>query len=165
VTVEVLCREGCRRVPLRVVRNAALLALRWAGRPAGRACILLTRDGEIRSLNLRFRRKDAATDVLSFPSGATPASEDYLGDVVISVEAASRGAAEAGWRVAEELQFLVIHGILHLLGHDHERDRGEMNRLQNRIARRILGRDVPEARLGTPAPRERTPRRRTRPSP
>jgi probable rRNA maturation factor len=67
--------------------------------------------------------------------------------VVISLESAARQAREAGWRLREEVQFLVIHGILHLLGHDHERDRGEMNHLQASMARRILGRKIPEIRI------------------
>jgi probable rRNA maturation factor len=151
--VDVLCREGCRRVPLRIVRETALRALRFSGRARGEACILLTRDREI-----RFRGKDSPTDVLSFPVPPAPGPGEYLGDVAISLESASRNARRAGWRLAEEVQFLVIHGILHLLGHDHESDQGEMNRLQARIARGILGRDIPEIRVGAyPGP---TPGRR-----
>ncbi len=157
--VEVLCRPGCRRVPLRLVRDAAQEVLRAERRTGVQACILLTRDPEMRALNRRFRGKSAATDVLSFPAGDDPAAGRHLGDGVISVESAARHAREAGWRLAEEVQFLAVHGLLHLLGYDHERDRGAMNLLQARIARRILGREIPAGRV---APRTKPSRRRSR---
>jgi probable rRNA maturation factor len=163
--VEVLCRRGCRKVPLHVIRETALRVLRTTACRRGRACVLLTRDSEIRALNSRFRRVDSPTDVLSFPAQERPAPGEYLGDVVISVESAARQAREAGWRLGEEIQFLVIHGMLHLLGHDHERDRGEMDRLQARIARRILGRGIPERCAGKTSPPASRSRRGIRSSP
>ena len=155
--IDVLCRPGCRRAPLRLVRETALRVLRLARLGDAQLSILLTRDSEIRALNQRYRGIDSATDVLSFPTLERAPREAHLGDIVISVESAARHAREARWRLGQEIQFLVIHGILHLLGQDHERDRGEMNRAQARIARRILGRNIPEARV----PRaERRARRR-----
>jgi probable rRNA maturation factor len=145
--VDVLCRPRCRRVPLRLIRETALRVLRSARCRGGQASILLTGDSEIRALNARYRLVDSPTDVLSFPANDPPVPGEHLGDVVISLESAARQAREAGWRLREEVQFLVIHGILHLLGHDHERDRGEMNHLQASMARRILGRKIPEIRI------------------
>jgi probable rRNA maturation factor len=145
--VDVLCRPGCRKLPLRVVRAAAREVLRSLRCRREQISILLTSDREIRDLNRRYRNVDAATDVLSFPSGPAGPVAGSLGDVVISVDSAARYARQAGWSFCEEVQFLVVHGVLHLLGYDHLRDRGEMNRIQARLARRLLGRAVPPLRL------------------
>jgi probable rRNA maturation factor len=95
-------------------------------------------DRTMRALNRDFRGKDRTTDVLSFPGGPTP-DGDHLGDVVISVPQARRQAAAAGHPLGRELRILLLHGILHCLGHDHERDGGEMERLERRLRRRWVG--------------------------
>lgn len=86
--------------------------------------VLLTDDAQIQQMNRDFRGVDKPTDVLSFPAGeALPGMEDadpYLGDIAISVPYAARQAAQAGHDLAGELQLLVIHGVLHLLGYDHD---------------------------------------------
>jgi probable rRNA maturation factor len=88
--------------------------------------LIVTDDEAIRELNRRFRGVDAPTDVLAFGAGAeehfvsAPGSPPYLGDVVISYQRALTQATELGHAVAEELKLLVIHGILHLLGYDHQ---------------------------------------------
>jgi len=153
MTVDVLCRPGCRRVPIRLVRETARRVLQSARAGAPEVSILLTGDSEIRSLNRRYRGIDSPTDVLSFPAEETSPGKPHLGDVVISVESAARYARKARWPLGQEIRFLVIHGILHLLGQDHERDRGEMERAQARIARRLLGRDIPGIRLSPADPR------------
>ncbi len=76
--------------------------------------IYITDDAEMRSLNRRFHATNRATDVLSFPAPAA----DYVGDVVISYERARAQARAAGWRIADELDLLAVHGTLHLLGYD-----------------------------------------------
>jgi probable rRNA maturation factor len=96
-------------------------------------------DRAMRELNRRYRGIDGTTDVLSFPGGTTPAGR-HLGDVVISVPAARRQAAERGHRLAVELRRLLLHGVLHCLGHDHETDQGEMARLERRLVRRFVAR-------------------------
>ena len=78
---------------------------------------------------------DAATDVLSFPGGATPEGR-HLGDMVVAVPTARRQAAAAGHPVERELRSLLLHGVLHCLGHDHETDDGDMERLERRLRRR-----------------------------
>lgn len=84
---------------------------------------LITSDRELRKLNRQFLNHDYATDVLSFPS------EDVgLGEVAISVERAEAQALEFGHKRVDELRVLMLHGVLHLLGYDHERDRGRMGR-------------------------------------
>jgi probable rRNA maturation factor len=93
--------------------------------------IYITTDTEIHKLNRAFHATDSATDVLAFPS-ATP---DYLGDIVISYDTAKRQAHDAGWRIADELDLLAVHGILHLLGYDDltPRKRVKMWRRQSEI--------------------------------
>jgi probable rRNA maturation factor len=90
-------------------------------------------DRAMRLANHRFRGKDKATDVLSFPG-----EEGYLGDILISVPTARRQAAEAGHGVEREIRTLLLHGILHCLGYDHETDQGEMERLERRLRKRWI---------------------------
>ena len=92
-------------------------------------------DREMRRLNAAYRRQDRTTDVLSFPDGDEPG---HLGDVVISVPTARRQAAESGHTVERELRFLMLHGLLHCLGHDHETDGGAMERLERGLRRRWI---------------------------
>jgi probable rRNA maturation factor len=90
----------------------------------GRAfCCLITSDREMRRLNREFRKQDYATDVLSFPSAD---SGTFLGDIAISFAKAKEQAAEHGHSVSQEVDILMLHGLLHLLGMDHETDNGEM---------------------------------------
>jgi probable rRNA maturation factor len=106
--------------------------------------ILLTGDRRIRGLNRQYRHQDKPTDVLSFPSadGETlpqGLEEVTLGDIVISVDTAQRQARERGHGLEKELKILVLHGLLHLLGYDHEIDRGEMRRKELRLRKELLG--------------------------
>jgi probable rRNA maturation factor len=90
---------------------------------------LIAPDRELRRLNRDFRRKDYSTDVLSFPSRA---ASGFLGDIAISLERAQRQAAEYGHATGQEIEILMLHGVLHLLGMDHETDRGGMAREENK---------------------------------
>jgi len=92
-------------------------------------------DAAMRELNRRYRDKDKTTDVLSFPGGETPEGR-HLGDVVISLPAAARQAPEETPGV--EIRRLLLHGVLHCLGHDHETDDGEMEALEARMRREWL---------------------------
>lgn len=95
--------------------------------------VLITGDAEIRTLNRRFRQKDRSTDVLSFPS-----ADGEPGDIAISATTAARNARRLGHATSDELKVLLLHGMLHLAGYDHESDRGEMAREEARL-RRSLG--------------------------
>lgn len=99
--------------------------------------VRFTGDREMLRTNRGFRGKEKTTDVLSFPGAETPEGR-HLGDVLISVPAARRQAAEAGHSADRELRVLVLHGVLHCLGHDHETDQGEMERLERRLRRRWI---------------------------
>ncbi|HKA53396.1 MAG TPA: rRNA maturation RNase YbeY [Candidatus Binatia bacterium] len=93
--------------------------------------LALVTDPEIHALNHRYRGKDKPTDVLSFPL-ADALQPSLLGDVVISIETAARQARRRGHSLREELQTLLIHGILHLLGYDHEVSRSEAARMRRK---------------------------------
>jgi probable rRNA maturation factor len=112
----------------RLVRNFAkrLEAEVTGGRPF--TC-LIAGDAEVRRLNRDFRKQDHATDVLSFPSAQ---SLGFLGDVAISFQQARRQAAAYGHPVGREVEILMLHGVLHLLGMDHEKDRGQMARAESK---------------------------------
>jgi probable rRNA maturation factor len=105
---------------------AALLAA--LAPEAGSLGVRFTGDREMRRVNRQFRGKDQPTDVLSFPG-----DDGHLGDLLISVPTARRQAAAAGHGVERELKTLLLHGVLHCLGHDHETDQGEMERLERRL--------------------------------
>lgn len=147
---------------------------RWLARTApasarGEVAIALVSNARIRALNRTYRKKDYATDVLSFPVGSrvegprsrvrgrtpnrrpitpdpgprtpdpgprTPDPGPYLGDIVIARGVAARQARDEGHSFAAELRVLALHGLLHLLGYDHERDRGQMRRLEQRLRRK-----------------------------
>jgi probable rRNA maturation factor len=108
-----------------------------AVRLRGQVSVLLTTDRKIRQLNRDFRGKDQATDVLSFPA-ATTAGESVAGDLAVSVPTALGQAREQGHALAVEVKVLMLHGLLHLAGFDHERDNGEMAR-RERVLREKLG--------------------------
>jgi len=92
-------------------------------------------DLEMRRISCGYRQLDAATDVLSFPGDESPEGR-YLGDVVVAVPTARRQADRAGHSCERELKLLILHGLLHCLGYDHEKDNGEMARVEHRLRRR-----------------------------
>jgi probable rRNA maturation factor len=102
----------------------------------------ITNDAELQSLNAQFRGKDYATDVLSFPdlsvpNTAAPERERSLGDMAISIERARAQARECRHTTEDEIRILMLHGVLHLLGMDHESDSGQMRRTEIRLRRKF----------------------------
>jgi len=105
----------------------------------GRVSVLLTTDSALRRLNRRFRKIDQPTDVLSFPADAGFGRRQKIaGDLAISVPTARRQAAQHGHPVSLEIKILILHGLLHLAGYDHESDSGQMARRERRL-RALLG--------------------------
>ncbi len=102
----------------------------------GAVTVLVTSSQELRRLNQRFRGQDRPTDVLSFPAEMQPAS-GFAGDVAISAEIAAQNARQLGHSAAEEVKILVLHGILHLAGFDHEADSGQMARKEERLRKQL----------------------------
>jgi probable rRNA maturation factor len=110
----------------------------------GEVTVALVSDARMRTLNRSFRGKDYATDVLSFPAHGEREAHDrapgerlYLGDIVIATGVAHRQADSAGHSVATELRVLALHGLLHLLGYDHETDAGTMGRLEATLRKKV----------------------------
>jgi probable rRNA maturation factor len=136
-----------RRAPAlaRHVARAGRRLLAALRLPDAELSVLLVSDREIHRLNRDWRGKDRPTDVLSFSQqeGDGPAPVGLLGDVVISVDTARRQAGERGVSLADESERLLIHGVLHLLGYDHERSSAEARRMQRR--ERLLARRLAEA--------------------
>ena len=99
----------------------------------GELSIRITSSAEMRKLNLRFRRKNNPTDVLSFPADAL----ELAGDIAISAEIAAANADQLGHSVDTELKILILHGLLHLAGYDHETDAGEMQAQEAKLRRRL----------------------------
>jgi probable rRNA maturation factor len=116
-----------------------VLKARRVARVRGTVNVLITGSKELRSLNWKFRRKDKATDVLSFPAvpGSRIGSKAFAGELAISADIARENAIRLGHSLADELKILTLHGILHLAGFDHERDQGQMARKENLLRRQL----------------------------
>ena len=135
---------------------AAWLRRAAPSRARGRVTVALITDQRMRQLNATYRKKDQATDVLSFPAlgpGALALGAD-LGDLAIAIGVAKRQARDYGHDLATEVRILALHGLLHLLGYDHEADQGQMRRLEERLRQRAR---LPAGLIA------RTPRGRTLP--
>lgn len=163
-TVHVQIEAGFKsRVAAPRLRAAARATLVQQGAPAPSALTLrITDDAALRQLNQRFLRHDYAADVLSFPSDEMEDEARYLGDVAISLPRAAAQARAGGHPLEAELQLLVVHGVLHLLGHDHarKRDQARMWAAQAEILANlgapITGPALPDR------PKTQSPRRATR---
>src|SRR6266404_9037275 len=138
--IEIVNRQRQRKIDAKQWCNFAEEALRAIGKSEQSATIVLVGDEAIRKLNRQFRGKNYATDVLSFPSAAEAFEVDQqneLGEVVISVQRAAAQARSNGLSFPNEMKQLILHGLLHLSGYDHETDKGQMNRLELRLRKRL----------------------------
>ena len=139
--VEIVRRHGGKKFPARKLKTAALKILQLVEREESELSVALIGNAEMRKLNARFRNKDYPTDVLSFPAEENlPGAVRLLGDVIISVDQARQQAKERRRSLDEEMITLLIHGVAHLLGYDHERsaqDARIMTRLENKIYRAL----------------------------
>lgn len=126
--------ESSTRV--RVPDLAAWLREVAPARARGVVSVAFVSDRAIRRLNREYARKDAATDVLSFPADGPDVGVRFLGDIVIAAGVARRQAREAGHSLAHEVKVLALHGLLHLLGYDHHADGGRMARVETRLRRK-----------------------------
>ena len=142
--IEIINRQRLREINRDQAARLSRAALDRIGRPDAVLTITFIRDRAMRRLNRDYRGIDRPTDVLSFAyhEGEEMAVEDetrHIGDVVISVETAERYARELGLSFQREIEHLVIHGALHLAGYDHETDNGEMNKLERKLRKELLG--------------------------
>lgn len=128
--------EPDERVPSVRTLNAFLRLAQEAVRLRGLVTVLLTTDVAIQRLNRRFRGKNKPTDVLSFPAAEVSRGE-VAGDLAISVQTARRQAIEQGHSLPTEIKVLMLHGLLHLAGYDHEADLGAMARRERTLRARL----------------------------
>jgi len=138
--IEVVNRQ--RKVPVDLERWQLFTGRALQATPAEvtNVTIAFVSDRHMRELNRHWRGKTGTTDVLSFPAGEDEFSNpdgSNLGDVVISLEQAARQAKEHDLTVDEEIAQLILHGLLHLCGYDHETDQGEMNRLELKLRKKL----------------------------
>jgi len=144
--VEIVQRGAGKKLPGRKIKKIALTILELVGEENAELSLALIGNLEIKKLNARYRKKDYATDVLSFPvAGIVLKEPRLLGDVVVSVEKAAEQAKARGHSSEQELVTLLIHGVVHLIGYDHERsarDARAMRRVEKRIYRQLCERGV-----------------------
>lgn len=132
--IEVVNRQRTRKITLKPWVQRTQDMLKALGSSDSSVTIAFVSDSRIRNLNRQFRGINKPTDVLSFPSDS---DKGELGDIAISVETAARQAKENGLTLNEEIAQLILHGLLHLSGYDHETDNGEMNRLELRLRKKV----------------------------
>ena len=142
--IQVQSRQRTYKIQQEAVASFCTALLQSLGHGNEAVSIVFIGVRTMRMLNRRYRRKDYPTDVLSFSYGAIEMDNaSFLGEVIIAPAIAARNAASVRTDPEKELRKLIIHGILHLLGYDHETDKGEMKRIQNRIVRRTFFRHAP----------------------
>lgn len=145
-------RQRRVRIPAAELNRFLALAQKRLGVPAGAVTVALVTEVEMRRWNRAFRGKNRPTDVLSFPVNDSPqpktvarrvwrsashSAEFYLGDVAIAPAVARSNARRFGRSFAEEMRILILHGLLHLMGYDHETDQGQMDRREGRLRREM----------------------------
>jgi probable rRNA maturation factor len=144
--VEIVQRGAGKKLSSRKIKKIALTILELVAEKNAELSLALIGNLEMKKLNGQYRNKDYPTDVLSFPiEGVVPEETRLLGDVIISVEKAAEQAKARGHSSEQELITLLIHGVVHLLGYDHERSGREaraMRQVEKRIYRQLCERGV-----------------------
>ena len=144
MSVDIANKVGRQKVSVRKLKKTAERILKLLNKNRVELSLSLVKNQEIRELNARYRNKNEPTDVLSFPIGEHfPTGMQILGDVVISVEQAEKQAGKRRKTLEQEVESLLIHGILHLLGYDHERSQKEakiMRGMEKKIHRALYER-------------------------
>jgi probable rRNA maturation factor len=138
--IEIVNRQRRHRINAKRWREFGQQGLQAIGADKSEVTIVFVTDATIKKLNSQFRGKDHTTDVLSFSSEAEPfetQNKARLGEVIISAQRAAAQAKQNGLSFSNEVQQLILHGLLHLSGYDHETDNGEMNRLEMKLRRKL----------------------------
>ena len=141
MATDVVNRQRLAGIDAHRVARTADATLGALGRHGTNLTIAFVRDRVMRKLNRKFRGIGRTTDVLSFPAEADQSgigASEHLGDILISTDQALRQATDAGHSFLREVEELVIHGVLHLCGYDHEADSGQMNRLELKLRKKLL---------------------------
>jgi len=132
--IEVVNRQRIRKLHVVPWIKRVEKMLDVIGKADSSVTVAFVSDKKIRELNRLFRRINKATDVLSFPGDS---NDGEMGDIAISIETAARQAKQSGLTLDGEIAQLLLHGLLHLSGYDHETDKGEMNRLERRLRKKL----------------------------
>jgi probable rRNA maturation factor len=138
--VKILNQQKNLRLPLAPLERFGARALRKLNLTKDSVAIAFVTDSEIARLNKTYRRKNKPTDVLSFPaqpSAKRPDRNKFLGDIAIAPAVARRYARKNGRSLQTEICVLILHGLLHLLGYDHETDQGQMDRVEHKLRRKL----------------------------
>jgi len=138
--VKILNNQKRVRLVTPPLEKFAQKSLRQMKLEQGSVAIAFVTDSEIARLNKTYRKKNRPTDVLSFPaqpSAKRPNRNKFLGDIAIAPAVARRYAKKNGRSLQTEICVLILHGLLHLLGYDHETDRGQMDRVEQRLRRKL----------------------------
>jgi probable rRNA maturation factor len=146
MSVDIASRVRGRKLPLRRIKRTAEKILALVNESETELSLAFVDNTAIAQLNRKYRHKPKPTDVLSFPAAVDRnGGPKLLGDVVISIDTAREQAKAGGWTVGEEIERLLIHGIVHLLGYDHERsekDARVMRALEKKISRALCGKSA-----------------------
>ena len=141
MSVDIVTLGKGKQAAVRKLKKKAARILKLLRQDSAELSLVLVGNREIQKLNRLYRSKNEPTDVLSFPLGKDlPKGEVLLGDVIISVEKAASQARERGGSLEEELETLLIHGIRHLLGYDHEvsvKEARRMQRMERKVQRKL----------------------------
>ena len=138
--IEIINRQRAHRINGKALIEFSQEALLAIDQSHKAATVVFVSDAAIKKLNHQFRGKNYATDVLSFPTAAEEfetANQAHLGEIIISSERAAAQAKQNGLTLNNEVQQLILHGLLHLCGYDHETDDGEMNRLELKLREKL----------------------------
>ena len=138
--IEIINRQRAHKISTKSWQHFTKHTLAAINPAKSSATIVFVSDAAIKKLNRQFRGKNSATDVLSFPmrpESFEAGTQSNLGEVVISVARAARQAKENGLTFKNEVEQLILHGLLHLNGYDHETDDGEMNRMELKLRRKL----------------------------
>lgn len=124
---------------LQKVWNTITRSIKLSSSKQTEVSVVFLNQQQMKNYNKKYRKKNYPTDVLSFPADGLPKEEGkYLGDILLCLDKASENAAMSGSSIDRELQILLLHGVLHLLGYDHESDNGEMDALEGKLRKRLI---------------------------
>ena len=137
--IEIVNRQRKIKIDAKIFQDFAEKARTLIPEAIGKSVVIaFVSDRKMCELNGTFRGKNLTTDVLSFPFESDEFDQDMLGDIAISLEQAARQAKENNLTFSTEIKQLILHGILHLCGYDHETDNGEMNSLEVQLRDKLL---------------------------
>ncbi len=139
IEITVINEQRTHRIETHAYKDFMIRLLKEAGAKADQISVLFTDDDRMRGFNRRFRKVNRSTDVIAFPDGEQNIEGKMnIGDIIISVPRAFRQARDSGFSLDREIKKLLVHGFLHLAGYDHEKDLGEMKKLEELLFKALV---------------------------